>query len=232
MADSERDPDGTATTMAPVLVEFASGLAHELSNALNGVGMYGDMARLLLERGEIEKARTMLDGLQAEFQRNIALMNALRRFASVPNQLRPSTQAADTLLADGRDSACLLLDLDPARIELRCPADCPIQADREALVYVLVQLIRNAVEANARRITVSASNGGEGIRILVEDDGDGIDAELRPRLFAMFASSRRQHGHLGLGLWLVDHICRAQHASVRAFDPDAGGAGFALEFPA
>ena len=217
----------------PVLVEFASGLAHDLSNAFNAVGLHADMAKLLLERGETAQALRMIDGVQVEFRRTVHLMNALRRFATAPNNLALEPIAAAALLGEARESAALLLDADPASIVFTGAADVgEVVVDREAMVYVLVQLVRNALEAGATRIGIEARRSDGHWHLHVEDDGHGMDDEVRAQLFRMFSSSRRKDGHLGLGLWVVDRLCTAHGGRIRARAANGAGAAFDLDFPA
>lgn len=216
----------------PELREFAAGLAHELSNTLNGVGLHTDMALMMLERGEVEALRKTLRQLQVEFRRNIDLMNALRRFAVLPGELSLSPVAVDTLLAEAKDAACLLLDADPARIRIQAPtADARLRLDAEAITSALVQLTRNAFEAGAGEVCYRHLPGrGEQV-IEVEDDGPGMPDELRARLFDMFGGTRRGQGQLGLGLWAVRRICLAHGGRVEAEDGvDRRGARLRLLF--
>lgn len=219
-----------APPIEPVLVEFATGLAHDLSNALNSVGLHADMAKLMLDRGEVDSARRMLDGVQSEFRRNIHLMNALRRFATAPNSLSIAPIALPPLLQEARDCACLLLDANSDAIVIADASGVGnVEVDREAMVYVIVQIIRNALEAGATRIAIDAEGTANHWRLRLCDNGPGIDATLQSKLFGMFVSSRRDQGHLGLGLWVVDRLCSAQGFTVLAGPNPEGGAIFVLE---
>ena len=69
----------------------------------------------------------------------------------------------------------------------------PLQADRLKLSQALVNLIQNAVQATGKdatvRILARPADGG-GIELAVEDDGPGVEPELRPRLFQPFPRGR------------------------------------------
>ena len=214
----------------PVLIEFASGLAHDLANALNSVGLHADMAKLMLDRGEIDNARRMLDGVQTEFRRNIHLMNGLRRFASAPNVLAIAPVALPTLLHEAKDCACMMLDAEPATIGIsQAQSVGEVHVDRETMIYVIVQIIRNAMEAGATRIDLDADGDNTHWRLTIRDNGPGIDDALQPRLFGMFGSTRREQGHLGLGLWVVDRLCSANGMRVDARPGTDGGTAFVIE---
>lgn len=228
---TQTDPAACAARQPfePALVEFAAGLAHDLSNALNSVGLHADMAKLMLDRGEIDNARRMLDGVQAEFRRNVQLMAALRRFTSVPNAVSIQPVDLAALLAEARESACLLLDIRPeAVVTSQSGAVGHVPIDRDVMVFIIVQLVRNALEAGATRVEIAVDGDPAQWRLQVDDDGPGIDEEIRPKLFGMFASTRRSDGHLGLGLWVVDRLCAANNLRIDAPAGNSSGARFVV----
>lgn len=212
---------------------LASGLAHDLSNALNGVGLNADLARIMLQRGDTEATSRLIGHVLADFQRSVALLNALRSFASVPNELRIVPVPAAQLLVEARERALQQPWCSDVQIVVAAsPGDDRIIAcDRESVIHALLQLMRNAAEAGAGTIRLSMLDDGRQVTIAVRDDGPGIAPERLQHLFRMFSSGNRQGGHLGLGLWTVQRICRAQGADVRARNLDPQGAEVGLTFP-
>jgi signal transduction histidine kinase len=108
----------------------------------------------------------------------------------------------------------------------------PLQADRLKLSQALVNLIQNAVQATGKDATVRivARPADGGVELAVEDDGPGVDAELRPRLFQPFASGKGSPG-LGMGLYMARLIVESHGGSIRLVDLPGGGARFELLLP-
>ena len=125
--------------------------------------------------------------------------------------------------------------------ELGEASDSPVLGDEAALRQILTNLLANARVHTpvGTRVTVSLSRvpdgGGAGtgapassmVRIRVADDGPGIPAEIRDRVFDRFVrgdSSRTRDGHgsSGLGMSIVESLARAMGGSVRLVDSEKG----------
>jgi len=109
----------------------------------------------------------------------------------------------------------------------------PLQADRLKLSQALVNLIQNAVQATGKdstvRIAARPAEGG-GVELTVEDDGPGVEPELRPRIFQAFSAGKSSPG-LGMGLYMARLIVESHGGSIRLVDPPSGGARFELRIP-
>ena len=106
-----------------------------------------------------------------------------------------------------------------------------MRADRDQLFRVLLNLSRNAVEAGANRVTISAHNGDKRVVIDVADDGPGLPPKARANLFRPFAGSARPGG-MGLGLAIAREIARAHGGDITLGHSGADGTLFQLSLPA
>ncbi|WP_051622319.1 sensor histidine kinase [Acidocella facilis] len=88
------------------------------------------------------------------------------------------------------------------------PAALVLQLDQAQLYRVLANLIRNAAEAGATRITLSTETEGAQTRLLVTDNGPGLPARAQANLFRPFSGSARSGG-TGLGLAIARDLIRA-----------------------
>jgi signal transduction histidine kinase len=107
--------------------------------------------------------------------------------------------------------------------------------DLDAFRQVLVNLLRNASEAVAhrekdRRIEIRTHNAADRLLIEVEDNGPGIPAEIRPRLFDPFASNGKRSG-IGLGLVICRDILRVHGGSITADLARERGCLFTIALP-
>jgi signal transduction histidine kinase len=170
-----------------------------------------------------------VDGLLLTLQN----LHQFSRTGALTLQLSPVDPAA--VVRDALAIARMDLRLRLRRVESDVPERLPhVRADAQKLTQVLVNLIRNALQATgdntAVRVAASARAAGE-VEFTVEDEGPGIGPELRDRLFQPFVSSKGGEG-LGLGLYMSRLIVESHHGSIRAVDRPGGGARFEVVVPA
>src|SRR5438270_5678103 len=124
---------------------------------------------------------------------------------------RPAAEAAGVrLTVDAPGRAALMADADPDR-----------------LAQVVANLIENALDFAARRITVGTGRAGDLVELWVEDDGPGIEPDDIPHVFDRFytvsRAAKRRVGS-GLGLAIVHELVDAVGGTVRAESSAEGGA--------
>ena len=113
--------------------------------------------------------------------------------------------------------------------------DLVVDADPDQLGRVLLNLIRNAVEALSRAetpgalIEVAARREGRRVTIRIADNGPGIPDQVRDRLFSAFQASGRSEG-TGLGLPVAEELVRLHGGSI-ALAETGSGAGFVITVP-
>jgi len=116
-------------------------------------------------------------------------------------------------------------------IECAIPPDLMIEADRDQLYRVLLNLARNAVEAGARRLRFAASRENGVIAIDITDDGPGLPPKAQDNLFRPFFGSARPGGR-GLGLAIARELTRAHGGELTLVSTTGSGTVFRLTLPA
>lgn len=104
-----------------------------------------------------------------------------------------------------------------------------IDGNHEALSGALLNLISNALEMGAHTIRIAARADVQAVEICIEDDGPGVAAEIRPRIFEPFFTARS--GGTGLGLAVVRTVVEAHSGRVTLAASQLGGACFRLTLP-
>lgn len=191
-------------------------LGHELRNPLAGA-MTG--ALLVREMLDGDDPRTpVLEGVLRDLERMKGLIDGWLQVARSGSVV--SCEAGiDALLAEAaaRHGA-----------ELVGPASgATVGGDRNLLSRALDNLLDNARNAGARRVRLAAQVLGERVQIHVEDDGVGMSAVQRARLFRPGASGRGGHG---LGLYAVATSIAAHGGTVQCV-PLARGTRFTITLP-
>ena len=215
---------------------FMADAAHELRTPLTALHLQMGMLARASDEGE---RATAMSTLSAGMQRAIRLMEQMLALARQEPRA-PAPRLAVRLDDLAREIVAELVPLaDAGRIDLGVAAAQPAvaQADPDALRTLLRNLIDNAVRytgAGGRvDVSVEPGTGTSGARLTVSDDGPGIAAAERARVFDRFY---RHPGSAppgsGLGLAIVKAIADAHGASV-ALDDGAGGRGLrvAVSFP-
>lgn len=211
---------------------MASTLAHELNQPLTAVANYLQASRDLLADSADEPFATIREALDEagnETLRAGFIVRRLREFVA-RGEVDKGIEDLPTLIEDASQLALAGARERSVRIMFSYAPDAtPVLVDRIQIQQVLVNLMRNAVEAMAdskvRDLTVATRLRPDGlVEVTVEDTGTGIAPEIRPRLFEAFVSSKAEG--MGLGLSICRTIVEAHGGRIGAEHPEQGGTRF------
>ena len=219
--------------------EMSSGIAHELNQPLCAVANYAQACdRLLaLPQPDIGEVRDTLQKITAQALRAGEVIRRLRRLAR-PHQ--PSRQLADinTLIAELTE--LIQADTQHNRVRYRFDPGLdlpPVLVDRSQIQQLVLNLVRNAVEALAeqpvevREVVVRTWRTDTGdVEISVSDHGPGVPATVVPYLFTPFCTSKATG--TGLGLAMSRTIAGANDGNLDYHPNMPKGACFTLTLPA
>lgn len=215
------------------LGQMSAALSHEINQPLAAARNYADSAAILLDRGDLARARENIGLILSLIDRIGAIGRHLRNAARKPNQ-RLSPIALPALLEETQVIVAGRLAAADAVLELDLPPDLPpVMAGATRLQQVLVNLVTNAADAVEgladRRITLSARASGGRVTIRVRDRGPGIVPAIAERIFDPFFTTKGVG--LGLGLSISYNIVKdfGGEITLRAADP---GAEFTVTLPA
>jgi signal transduction histidine kinase len=111
--------------------------------------------------------------------------------------------------------------------------DCTVNAYAVETRQVLLNLVRNACEAMIQRggkVTINLEGRADDVRIVIADEGSGIDPAILPRLFEFGVSTKGERGN-GMGLWLVKQLL-ARHGGTIDVETEVGrGTRFTVLWP-
>lgn len=217
------------------LGEMASTLAHEINQPLTAITNYLKGCRRLLEQSPDERAPTLQNALDKAAEQALRagqVIRQLREFVTrgeserrVENLPRLIQEASALALVGAKERG--------VRVQYRLdPAAKLVLADRIQIQQVLLNLVRNAIEAmeNARRreLVVATSATDEGMaEITVSDTGPGLAPEVARQLFQPFVTTKR-HG-MGVGLSICRTIVEAHGGKIWAESkPDGAAFRFTL----
>lgn len=189
--------------------ELAAGLAHELNQPLTALAQNADAALMTVaeQPGADPELREILQEIERQSLRAGDIIRALRGFIRRDEGNRTSfdftelLEQARHLVHAEMTEAGITTDIDLSPLP-------PVAGNRVQVAQVIVNLLRNAIEALASddgtqdpRILISARHEGDHVRISVQDNGPGVDSSIK--VFSQFETTKAD----GMGLGLS--ICRS-----------------------
>lgn len=214
--------------------EILRGLAHEIKNPLGGLrGAAQLLDDELREREQREYTRIIIH--EADRLRNLVdrIMGSYRPIDAQPLNIHEVLEHVRKLIqAEIREGLDVVRDYDPSLPTIR--------GDREQLIQVVLNIVRNAVEAmdgqgeiRLRTRVVGARYIGKQwhhhvLSVDIEDSGPGIDEELQDKIFYPMITTRAEGN--GLGLSIAQDVVR-RHGGTIELESQPGETRFSLLFP-
>jgi signal transduction histidine kinase len=213
--------------------EVARRLAHEIKNPLTPIAMSVETLRDAHERRRPDFGEIFDEGTRAigeEVRRLKRIVDEFSRFARLPAPERAPVAAEDLVSA-----VLALFPEPPAGVSIvrdAAPGLPRVLADRDQIVQLLLNLVRNGLDALPRggTLAVSARRVPEGVAFAVSDTGAGIAPEDLARVFEPYFTTKE--GGTGLGLAIAQRIAEEHGGRLEAASEPGRGATFTLTLPA
>jgi signal transduction histidine kinase len=217
------------------LKELAYGAGHEINNPLANISA---RAQTLLQDEPDPERRRRLAAINSQAFRAYEMIADMMLFARPPQPQLERLDAGELVSRVVEGVAQSAAEQGTVLVYSAPVAPLIVLADPTQIAVALNALCTNALEALGRggHLTVAlddqgASNGCQGIRIVVSDDGPGISPEIREHLFDPFFSGREAGRGLGFGLSKCWRIVTAHGGHIDVSDGSAGGAIFTICLP-
>jgi two-component system sensor histidine kinase DctS len=221
-----------------MLGEVASALAHELNQPLSAIASYNAGVLNWAERQpQIDSA--ILRALKRIGEQAAHAGSIVQRIREFLTRREPRLERCDLNTVTRGALLWLRRELERHQVELELRLDPrlhPVVADQVLMEQVIVNLVRNAVDAlgdreGPRRIEVASSLSADGrfARIDVSDNGPGLHGLRIDALCAPFYSTKAEG--MGMGLAICRSIIEAHRGVFDAQDMPGGGARFSLTIP-
>ena len=213
--------------------QFVQNVSHELRTPLTVI-LAG--AGLITRAPDEERLAAIASSIDAQGRRLLQLIERLLEVASLDEGPSPSSMAP----VDVR--GLLAMAADPARalgrsVTIDVGEEVTLVGSQQRLLSAFTHVVDNAVKFTPPSATVvmRAEVEGDDCVISIADDGPGIPAAIRERVWEPFVqvdgSSVREHGGLGVGLYLCRRLVEWHGGSVAAHDTPGGGLTVAIRLP-
>jgi two-component system sensor kinase FixL len=216
--------------------EMASTLAHELNQPLSAIANYVQGSRRMLEKIDGEAADRLkgaLDETARQAMRAGDIIRHLREFTvrgqtdKQREDIRVLIEEAGTLALVGSQERGIKTVFEFTG------GEAPVLADRVQIQQVLINLMRNAMEAmresETRILTIRTEQLPAQVRVEVADTGPGLADDIAPRLFQPFVTTKPSG--MGIGLSISRRIINSHGGELSFARNPAGGATFSFTLP-
>jgi PAS domain S-box-containing protein len=210
-----------------------AGVAHELNNPL---AILIAQATLLREKAPTEDVRKRAERIHAAAERSGRIVKSFVAMARQkppqrePVDLNEIVRAATEMTAYGRRSAGIQIDL------ALMPGLPIINADRDLIGQVVANLLINATQVlldrqGDRRIFVQSGVEADGVVLTVADNGPGVPAAIRERIFEPYFTTKPVGAGTGIGLSISRSVIDSHGGHIELGERPGGGALFRVILP-
>jgi len=215
--------------------QMAAALAHELNQPLTATANYVKAALRLLDNAKLNVPRLRL-ALEAAAQQTLRSGEIIRRLRGfvARGEVERKTESIARIIEEASALALVGAKERGIRVDLGVHAEVPpVAVDRVQIQQVLLNLMRNAVEAmesvSRRELTVSTELTEGMVQVSIADTGPGVPEDVQARLFQPFVTTKNEG--MGIGLSVCRTIVEA-HAGRLWMEPGAdSGSVFRFTIP-
>ena len=200
------------------LYRLSAELAHEIRNPLASI----NGAAQLLQDGYLDKK--LIGIIQREAKRLDDLLADFISFASPINQHKENINVKDFI-----EDIVETYKTPEVEFELEIPKNLNIFIDKKGFFSTISNIVKNATEWAHSKVRIKAYKLKGNFIIEVEDDGDGIDENIKELIFEPFYTKKL--GGSGLGLAIAKRFVVENNGNIFVDKSDLGGAKFVITLP-
>jgi len=219
--------------------DFLSAASHELRTPLTPLKLQAQLLMRDLERGAPSREHMMarVTNIRRQcgrLERLVAHLVDVSRVDSNRFDLRVEPLSFTTTVGAIVERTRAEVGLSGAELRFSATDSMTGFWDRSRVEQIVEQLLSNAIKyGEGKPITVAVDGTAQVARLVVRDEGLGMEPHQLARIFRKFerARSTRRSGGLGLGLWLVNRIVAAHGGQIRVASTPNRGTEFVIELP-
>ena len=219
------------------LGELTTGVAHELNNPLNNIGLYvgNVIEKMRMGAADDERILADLEKVVEQVMKATEIITHLRTFGrAAPVTVEPVS--VNDVIERSLSLMQEQLRLRQIEVELDLCADAPVVLGNPIqLEQVFINLLTNArdalIDAKRRTIMIECTLNGGSVAVVFRDTGPGIPEGLEQRIFDPFFTTKEVGTGTGLGLSITYGIIKEHDGSITVESRPGEGASFRIELP-
>lgn len=208
---------------------LTAGVGHEVKNPINAIVVHLELLRNKVQTGD--DALRHLDVIQSEIRRLDRVVQTLVDF-SRPVELQLADCDLREIVSSVLTLASAELETRGIHVESRVPdRPVPCRADSDLLRQALLNVVLNGAQAmsDGGQLDVFLTIGPKWGSIRVRDYGTGIPDEIRPRIFDLYFTTKKEGS--GIGLAMTYRILQMHHGQIDVESKPGSGTTFVLRLP-
>ena len=220
------------------LGQFAAGVAHEIRNPLNSIGMTAQHLKSIFSQPEvtpedIAEAKEFLDIVDKKIQE---LRQTSEQFLTLnrPRTLNLEPVNMNTLLDSVLSEFALLMEEANVQVIKQYAGELPdVQLDAMLMRQTIFNLIQNSIQAMPKggRIYLTTFIEGTAAGFTIRDTGLGIPEEIQERIYDAYFTTKEENSGVGLGLAISHQIITAHQGKIELKSKVGMGTTFKITFP-
>lgn len=213
------------------LGQMAANMAHQIGTPLNLISGYVQL--MIQDARAAGDSLQRLETIQTQIGRVVSAVRTMLDYARRPTLERQNVDVA-ALVEQICEISRPALGAASVDVRLKIDGELPrIQADPVQLELALLNLVSNALDAMPRggQLEIAASRATEGVRLTVSDTGAGIPADVLPRVFEPWVTTKPAGRGTGLGLSITREVVVSHGGSIAVRSEPGRGTVFTLDLP-
>jgi signal transduction histidine kinase len=212
--------------------DLVATVAHELRSPLTGVKGFVTTLLSKWDRLNDEQKKLMLTTVNTDAERLSRLITELLDVARIDTGRLPLyPREVDVVPVVERVVESIRAGTSRTIVAEHAAESTVAFADPDKFVQVVTNLVDNAVRHGEGRVSVATAEGPLGVRLTVDDEGEGIPEALRDRVFTKFWKHGAQGGS-GLGMYIANGLVRVHAGELTILDAPGGGTRIVVDWPA
>ncbi len=199
--------------------EFALSVSHEFKTPITSIQGSAELLLEHIDDMDADKKQKFLSNIIIDSDRLKRLINRLLEMAKADN-MKPDNENS-SLITSLKTLKERYNDLK-IKVKFNSNRDYSVLLAKENLETILINIFDNAMQNGASNIHVTTVEHYGFVTLIIQDDGDGISAANREKIFDSFFTTKRENGGTGLGLGIVKSILEAHNGSISLGDSEKG----------